>query len=437
MPRFNPTAPPLPLEQHFYGLPAPPRSAADTTAHSLGAAASSRSTPAANMVADLAKTTNVAASVVPCIVGWDFMKPQDFPVQRRSAGISFALLQWGFGEHKWLVLFQLKASNHGDRATDWAAWSTAFLDRFPENHQIDIKCKQLVAHCQLPGESVSTFAADVRWLAKRAFPNWNRTGENDRRATAEPFYQCGMSRGGRAIAVPKTMLCKPSPLIAAEKKEVNISIWLTNGHLNQIPATRCIIRNQTVCTNTGFFGSRGLVLDTTEQQAVSPSLCHQVWDDKEYRCQPLVMVQAGVWVTQKILQVEYEWCCKDTCRSAINFLAEVGTIATIDKEDTISDLGDLGGCPPLSGRYTDLQAAHQVEEKSDNSDPDSDSSSNSSSQIMTPRVPKIASIVIKPSSHRTVTSADVGNASPALNNLVAPINNIKATSCNAAAEIPS
>uniref|UniRef100_A0A915JIL2 Retrotransposon gag domain-containing protein n=1 Tax=Romanomermis culicivorax TaxID=13658 RepID=A0A915JIL2_ROMCU len=62
---------------------------------------------------------------------------------------------------------------------DWAAWSPAFLDQFPDNHQIDIKYEQLVAHSQLPGELVSTFAADVRWLAKRAFPNWNGTGEND------------------------------------------------------------------------------------------------------------------------------------------------------------------------------------------------------------------------------------------------------------------
>uniref|UniRef100_A0A915JQC8 Uncharacterized protein n=1 Tax=Romanomermis culicivorax TaxID=13658 RepID=A0A915JQC8_ROMCU len=53
-----------------------------------------------------------------------------------------------------------------------------------------------------------------------------------------------MSRGGRAIAVPKTVLCKPPPLCAAEKKEVNISIWSTNGHLNQIPAICCIIRNR-------------------------------------------------------------------------------------------------------------------------------------------------------------------------------------------------
>uniref|UniRef100_A0A915HXD1 Uncharacterized protein n=1 Tax=Romanomermis culicivorax TaxID=13658 RepID=A0A915HXD1_ROMCU len=78
MPHFNPTAPPFLLEQHFYGLLAPLRSAAHTTAHSLSAAASSLSTPAANMVADPPKITNFAAGIAPCIVGWDSMVPQGY-----------------------------------------------------------------------------------------------------------------------------------------------------------------------------------------------------------------------------------------------------------------------------------------------------------------------------------------------------------------------
>uniref|UniRef100_A0A915IRY3 Peptidase A2 domain-containing protein n=1 Tax=Romanomermis culicivorax TaxID=13658 RepID=A0A915IRY3_ROMCU len=76
MPCFNTTAPPLLLEQHFYGLQTPLRSAADTTAHSSNAAASSQLTPAANMVAASPRTPNIAASVAPCIVGWDSMEPQ-------------------------------------------------------------------------------------------------------------------------------------------------------------------------------------------------------------------------------------------------------------------------------------------------------------------------------------------------------------------------
>uniref|UniRef100_A0A915HKM1 Uncharacterized protein n=1 Tax=Romanomermis culicivorax TaxID=13658 RepID=A0A915HKM1_ROMCU len=75
-PHFNPTVPPLPLEQHFYGLPAPLRSAADTTAHSLDAVASSQPMPATNMVAASPTTANIAASIAPCIIGWDSTEPQ-------------------------------------------------------------------------------------------------------------------------------------------------------------------------------------------------------------------------------------------------------------------------------------------------------------------------------------------------------------------------
>uniref|UniRef100_A0A915IXF2 Uncharacterized protein n=1 Tax=Romanomermis culicivorax TaxID=13658 RepID=A0A915IXF2_ROMCU len=62
---------PLPLEQHFYGLPAPLRSAAHTRACRF-----LPTNTAANMVASLPKTANVAASITPCIVGWDSTEPQ-------------------------------------------------------------------------------------------------------------------------------------------------------------------------------------------------------------------------------------------------------------------------------------------------------------------------------------------------------------------------
>uniref|UniRef100_A0A915HW82 Peptidase A2 domain-containing protein n=1 Tax=Romanomermis culicivorax TaxID=13658 RepID=A0A915HW82_ROMCU len=76
MPCFNPTAALLPLEQHFYRLPAPRRSAADTTAHSSGPAISSQSKPDTNMVAAWLMTANTAMGIRPCIVGWDSTKPQ-------------------------------------------------------------------------------------------------------------------------------------------------------------------------------------------------------------------------------------------------------------------------------------------------------------------------------------------------------------------------
>uniref|UniRef100_A0A915JK47 Uncharacterized protein n=1 Tax=Romanomermis culicivorax TaxID=13658 RepID=A0A915JK47_ROMCU len=75
-PHFNPTVPPLPLEQHFHRLPAPLQCAADTMVHRSDAAASSQPTPAANIVTASPKIVNLAASIVPCIVGWDSTEPQ-------------------------------------------------------------------------------------------------------------------------------------------------------------------------------------------------------------------------------------------------------------------------------------------------------------------------------------------------------------------------
>uniref|UniRef100_A0A915HX56 Retrotransposon gag domain-containing protein n=1 Tax=Romanomermis culicivorax TaxID=13658 RepID=A0A915HX56_ROMCU len=51
----------------------------------------------------------------------------------------------------------------------WDEWWNAFLNRFPDNRQIDVKYEQLVARSQLPSKSVSAFAADVRKLGKRAY----------------------------------------------------------------------------------------------------------------------------------------------------------------------------------------------------------------------------------------------------------------------------
>jgi len=62
---------------------------------------------------------------------------------------------------------------------DWTAWSTSFLERFPDNRQVDVKYEQLVARSQRTGESVSSFAADIRRLGKRAFPSWTGVGEYD------------------------------------------------------------------------------------------------------------------------------------------------------------------------------------------------------------------------------------------------------------------
>uniref|UniRef100_A0A915KV56 Uncharacterized protein n=1 Tax=Romanomermis culicivorax TaxID=13658 RepID=A0A915KV56_ROMCU len=77
----------------------------------------------------------------------------------------------------------------------------------------------------------------------------------------EPYYHCGMSHSGWALVVLKQAPCRPPPLMATEKRMINISLWSPSGQLNKIQAVRCVIGNRTICTNIRFFGSRGIHAD--------------------------------------------------------------------------------------------------------------------------------------------------------------------------------
>uniref|UniRef100_A0A915K4A2 Uncharacterized protein n=1 Tax=Romanomermis culicivorax TaxID=13658 RepID=A0A915K4A2_ROMCU len=58
----------------------------------------------------------------------------------------------------------------------------------------------------------------------------------------------------------------------------------------------------------------------------------------------------GLWSTNRSLNVDYTWCCKDYCTTVENFVIEEGQIASWDGTSITSDLGDLGGCAPNSGQ---------------------------------------------------------------------------------------
>jgi len=77
------------------------------------------------------------------------------------------------------LLFYDELERRSPALVDWNAWSTRFLERFPDNRQLDVKYEQLVVRSQRTGESVSSFAADIRRLGKRAFSSWTGIGEFD------------------------------------------------------------------------------------------------------------------------------------------------------------------------------------------------------------------------------------------------------------------
>uniref|UniRef100_A0A915IVY7 Retrotransposon gag domain-containing protein n=1 Tax=Romanomermis culicivorax TaxID=13658 RepID=A0A915IVY7_ROMCU len=52
-------------------------------------------------------------------------------------------------------------------------------DQVDQLDRVQMEYELLVAHVQYPGETVTTFAADLRRLARRALPEWNGAGESD------------------------------------------------------------------------------------------------------------------------------------------------------------------------------------------------------------------------------------------------------------------
>jgi len=85
---------------------------------------------------------------------------------------------------------------------------------------------------------------------------------------AEPgqtsVYECGTSRGGHVISMPRTVVCTP-PKLEWRARAVTVNIWTKKTSLTEVPAYRCFVRKRKVCTNTGFFGSLRIVNNLTEQ----------------------------------------------------------------------------------------------------------------------------------------------------------------------------
>jgi len=165
------------------------------------------------------------------------------------------------------------------------------------------------------------------------------------RVTGEPFYQCEMSRGGHALAVPTTITRIPPELPHSDEKVV-VTVWTPRSKPVQAQAIKCVLRQREICTMTGFFGSRGIVKETVKQLPVTPATCSDAWIDKNNHGQPLVTRQPGVFITNNTLIESCKWCCFDSCDNVTNLMIEEGSIATLDNHTTFSDLGDTGNCWP-------------------------------------------------------------------------------------------
>jgi len=72
-----------------------------------------------------------------------------------------------------------EVGNVNPQYTTWIEWKQAFTQGFPDDQNIDIERDQLLARTQKVGETVLQYAADIRYLARRAQSNWTGLEEND------------------------------------------------------------------------------------------------------------------------------------------------------------------------------------------------------------------------------------------------------------------
>ena len=90
-------------------------------------------------------------------------------------------------------------------------------------------------------------------------------------ASAYTFYLCVASSHGFAVAVPKEINCVP-PAVGTVIN-VPAELWIPRTDPVKTTAVKCQVHVRIVCTNMGFFGSKGIVSDSKTLEAVPVSDC--------------------------------------------------------------------------------------------------------------------------------------------------------------------
>src|SRR3569832_1454887 len=168
------------------------------------------------------------------------------------------------------------------------------------------------------------------------------------------FQLCDTSQVGHAFTIPTKLTCKV-PLNQDRDKPLTLSvggIFLLTSKPLHIPALKCIGTEHTVCTNTGFFGSRGIIFIDFRHLTVSPRDCYSANHTKSWQGYNLTESHPNskTWRTNNQLDITYKWCCTDICHTVTNILIEDEHVTTFDAKLMTSNLGDLGGCHVKQGQ---------------------------------------------------------------------------------------
>ena len=101
--------------------------------------------------------------------------------------------------------------------------------------------------------------------------------------------------------IPKNITCLPHTSGLSDEISANLTIYAPRSTPIRAQATRCILRKRKVCTFTGFFGSRGIIADLSEEEHIEPYVCKNALTTKMFKKQTLVEKQANVWNTDNRL----------------------------------------------------------------------------------------------------------------------------------------
>ncbi len=164
---------------------------------------------------------------------------------------------------------------------------------------------------------------------------------------AHTFFLCGASSHGFALVAPKEVHCIPPTLGAISNYPVEL--WVPRNDPIKLAAIKCQIHVRTVCTHTGFFGSKGIVSDSKDLRTVTTNNCREAANHKRWNNKELTQLSPRLWALKDDFDIAYKWCCRDYCFEHQTFILEIGEIASMDSEHVISDLGDLGGCHAKAG----------------------------------------------------------------------------------------
>jgi len=172
-------------------------------------------------------------------------------------------------------------------------------------------------------------------------------------SSVDSYQICGTSRAGHPYDIPKTVTCNPPKDTKGTLQTTSVSVYVPISTPLMINASKCILRERTVCTRVGMLGplgSRGIVLDDIKIIHVSFTECDNSVRTKVFNNTKLSRIHEGFWSSNVTLQPKFEYCCSDVCTTVTNFFIESGQVASYDGMKISSSLGDIGGCQLLSGK---------------------------------------------------------------------------------------